>query len=356
MTVKPTLRRVHRWLAFGLGALWVSQALTGLLMVFRWELDDAPLAAPAVPLDLDALGERIAAIDAEQPSRRVVQLFATGGVDGRYDLYVDDADGNTDMVRIDGAGRVLRTRPSGHDGFIPSAALLHQTLFAGDTGKRIIGVSGLFLLATVVMGLVLAWPARSAQWRGALMPRGARPGAARRYAWHRAAGLWLVLPAVVLLGAGVLMTFESSLEHWLGQDETPPELAAVPAPVGQPVPPAQAFRTALARFPSAELSGAALPSDDRPWYRIRVRQPEEWRRAYGTTVVYVAAADGRVLRVEDALDAPAARAFISNLYAIHTGEVGGLAGRLLTLAIGMWLATMLVLGFGLWSARRRPTR
>ena len=50
MTVKPTLRRVHRWLAFGLGALWVSQAMTGLLMVFRWELDDAPIAAAAVPL------------------------------------------------------------------------------------------------------------------------------------------------------------------------------------------------------------------------------------------------------------------------------------------------------------------
>jgi uncharacterized iron-regulated membrane protein len=73
-------------------------------------------------------------------------------------------------------------------------------------------------------------------------------------------------------------------------------------------------------------------------------------------VVYVAAADGRVLRVEDALDAPRARAFLSNLYAIHTGEAAGLAGRFLTLAIGAWLFTMLLLGFGLWSARRRPTR
>lgn len=358
--MKPTLRRVHRWLAFGLGALWLSQALTGLLMVFRWELDDAPIAAPAVPLDLDALGERIAAIDAERPARRVVQLFATGGVDGRYDLYVDDADGNTDIVRIDGTGRVLRTRPSGHDyaaaGFIPNAATLHQTLFAGDTGKRIVGISGLFLLATIVMGLVLAWPARSAHWRSALWPRAARTGAPRRYAWHRAAGLWLGAPAVVLLGAGVLMTFESPLEHWLGQDGTPPELATAPALTGRPIPPAQAFRTALEQFPSTELSGAALPSTEQPWYRIRVRQPEEWRRVYGTTVVYVAAVDGRVLLVEDALDAPRARAFLSNLYAIHTGEVGGLAGRLLTLAIGAWLFTMLLLGFGLWSARRRPTR
>jgi uncharacterized iron-regulated membrane protein len=329
-------------------------------MVFRWELDDAPLAAPAVPLDLDALGARIAAIEAEQPSHKVVQLYATGGVDGRYDLYVDDADGNTDIVRVDGAGSVLRTRPSGHHyadaGFIPNAATLHQTLFAGDTGKRIVGVSGGFLLASIALGLVLAWPARSASWRSVLWPHAARPGAPRRYAWHRAAGLWLGLPAAGLLGAGVLMTFESPLERWLGQDATPPELTAAPPLTGKPVPPARAFRTALERFPSAGLSGAALPSPDRPWYRIRVRQPEEWRRVYGTTVVYVAVADGRLLRVEDALHAPVARAFLSNLYAIHTGEVGGLPGRLLTLVTGTWLTTMLVLGFGLWLARRRLRR
>jgi uncharacterized iron-regulated membrane protein len=40
---------------------------------------------------------------------------------------------------------------------------------------------------------------------------------------------------------------------------------------------------------------------------------------------------------------------------VHTGELGGLAGRLLALAIGAWLVTMVVIGVLLW-LRRRPRR
>jgi uncharacterized iron-regulated membrane protein len=348
---KSQLRRIHRWLALALGVLWLSQAVTGLLMVYRWELDDAPLGNEVVPFDVAALGARIAAIEADPAGRTVTSLWATGGVDGRYDLYVDDAEGNTDIVRVDGAGKLLRTRASG-DGFIPTAADLHQTLLAGDLGKTIIGVSGLVLLSAIVLGLVLAWPARAGQWRAVLWPKGARPGAARRYAWHRAAGLWLAVPAVVFLSAGVLMTFESTLEHWLGLDSEPSGLEHVATPGPTAVPAGRALAIALAQFPGSTLSGASLPSNDAPWYRIRVRQPDEWRRVYGTSVVYVAAADGRVLRTEDALHAPTASAFMSNLYPVHTGEALGGAGRLLALATAAWLLTMLVLGFGLWSARR----
>lgn len=348
--MKATLRRWHRWIAFGLGVLWLSQALTGLLMVFRWELDDATLDAPAVSLDAASLGARIAAIDADPAGRKVTSLWATGGVEGRFDLYVDDEAGDTQVVRVDGAGKVLRTRASG-EGLIPLAADLHQTLFAGDRGKTIVGVSGLLLLATVTLGVVLTWPARAGQWRSVLLPRGARPGAARRYVWHRAAGFWLAVPAVVLVGAGVLLTFEHAIEGGLGLDAEPPELAGLTSPT-TPIDPARALAVALDRFPGAQLSGASMPTADDPWYRIRVRQADEWRRVYGTSVVYVSAADGRVLRSEDALDATLAQAFLSNLYPVHTGEVLGPVGRGLALAVATWLLAMMVLGFGLWWSRR----
>ncbi len=358
-SLKPQLRRIHRYVALTLAVLWLSQALTGLLMVFRWEVDDALFvsAGDSPRLDLAALGSSIAGIEAGPPARDVYQLYPTGGQVGRYDLYVRDvATGRSEVVRVDGAGHVLR-RLSNDDivggGFIQGAASLHQTLFAGDTGKLIIGLSGLLLLSSIVLGIVLAWPARAGQWRAVLIPRAARPGAARRYAWHRAAGLWVSVPALVLLGAGVLLTFESSLERWLGQDGEPPELQAAPPLTGDPIAPAQALEIALRRFPSSELSGAAMPTAERPWYRIRVRQPQEVRRVYGTTVVYVAAADGRVLLAQDAFEAPAARSFLNLLYPVHTGEIGGLPGRLVSLACGAWLLTMLILGLGLWWIRRR---
>jgi uncharacterized iron-regulated membrane protein len=54
-----------------------------------------------------------------------------------------------------------------------------------------------------------------------------------------------------------------------------------------------------------------------------------------------------------ATDANAAQAFVGSLYPLHTGEGIGLAGRLLMLAIGLWLAVTIILGVLLWW-RRRP--
>lgn len=354
--MRGTLRRLHRWLAIACALLWLSQAATGLLMVYRWELDDASLDAPAATLDPAALCSRIAEIEGGASPRKVTSLWATGGVEGRYDLYVEDAGGRQQVLRVDGAGRLLRTRPAEDawlpDGLIPAAADLHQTLFAGDTGHVIVGVSGAILLSAIVMGAVLAWPRRN-QARAVLLPKGARPGAARRYAWHRAFGLWLALPAFVLVSAGVMLVFYDPLERALGEDGTPAELQAVPAFAGAPIAPAAAIESALQRFPGSQLSGVSFPGDDQAWYRIRVLQPQEWRRAYGTTTVYVAASNGRILLAQDPLAAPAGRRFLDNLYPVHTGEAGGAVGRLVSLAVGAWLLAMIVLGLGLWWIRRR---
>ena len=354
--MRSALRRLHRWLAIACALLWLSQAATGVLMVFRWELDDASLRAPAVPLDAMALGKTISALEQGPQARKVTSLWATGGVDGRYDLYVEDAEGRQQVLRVDGAGQLLRTRPDADaflsEGWIPAAADLHQTLLAGDVGHLVVGVSGLILLSSLAIGAVLAWPRRN-QAHAVLLPKGARPGAARRYAWHRALGLWLVVPAFVLVAAGVMLVFYDPLEHALGEDRTPAELQSVPVFAGTPVAPAAAIETALQRFPGARLSGVSFPGDGQAWYRIRVLQPQEWRRAYGTTTVYVAAEDGRILLAQDPLRASAGRRLLDNLYPVHTGEAGGTVGRVISLAVAAWLLAMLTLGLGLWWIRLR---
>jgi uncharacterized iron-regulated membrane protein len=45
---------------------------------------------------------------------------------------------------------------------------------------------------------------------------------------------------------------------------------------------------------------------------------------------------------------------VDSLFAVHTGEILGLTGRLLALCAALWLATMTILGLMLWWARRRP--
>ena len=128
----------------------------------------------------------------------------------------------------------------------------------------------------------------------------------------------------------------------------------VAGPSATRVAPGAAIATALGRYPGSTLAGAAFPDDENPWYRIRVLQPEESRRVFGTTTVFVGARTGQVLGDFNALTAPPARKFMDTLFPIHTGEIGGLAGRLGIVVIGLWLLTMIVFGVSLWLSRRRP--
>lgn len=359
--MKGLLRRVHRYISLTMLVFWLLQALTGVVMVFHWELDDAWVPGAAAPIDVAAVGRAALRVQTERPDSRVVSLYPTAGAGDRFDIHVEDATGRTDIVRVDGAGRTLVERPLDYDyrnaGVIQAAIELHQTLFAGDRGRLFIGLSGLLLLSNLALGLKLAWPARG-QWRRALFPRPTGTRAAVLFAWHRACGLWLALPACVLVLAGSLLALDDPLDALLGTGASPAELAAVIAPqvtslATAPIGPARAIEVALGRFESSTLSGVRMPADGTPWYRVRVLQPGEPRRVYGTTAVYVSAIDARVLAVEDALHAPARQRFVDVLFPVHTGEIGGVAGRLVVLAASLWLLTMLTLGASLWFARRR---
>ena len=44
-----TFRQVHRWISLTVAAIWLVQAITGTLSVFRWEIDDWTVAGAHVP-------------------------------------------------------------------------------------------------------------------------------------------------------------------------------------------------------------------------------------------------------------------------------------------------------------------
>lgn len=360
LRLRPGLVVAHRWASLVAALFWLLQAATGVFAVFHWEIDDATVPGEFRPLDLDALERRAAEVGAAASGVQVDSIWSTAGAPDRFDIFLAAAppDGGR-VVRVDGAGKVLRSRRDGerlaHGGLVDSLVLLHQSLLVGATGRAIVGASGLLLLFNIALGAVVAWPRRG-QWRGALAPAAVRPGAARLYSRHRALGLWVMLPAAGLVAAGVLLALEGATERLVGPAAVDPPALVLPAGAVPRIGMAAAARTALARFPGAALSGIGFPTADSAWWAIRLRQPEELRRAYGKTRVYVSAVDGTTLVAFDALAAPAGRRFVDSLFSFHTGEMGGLPGRLAAAAIGIWLVAMNLLGLSLWLARRRLRR
>ena len=355
--MRGLLRKTHRYVGLTLAVFWCVQALTGILMVFHWELEDAPFERSTSSIDLHQIGARVDALRTADPRWTVTSVYPTGSNAGHFDVYLANGAGQMDTVRIDGAGRVLERKPLDYDyrraGLLRAATELHQSLFAGHRGRLIIGASGLVLLCNLVAGIKLAWPRRN-QWRGALRVPGGLRGAARLYAWHRALGLWFAIPAVILVLAGCCLAFDDTWDDVLGTGAPPAALAAAPTTDAGSIPTAQALLSAAHEFPAATLAGIILPKPDAPWFTIRLLQPGELRRIFGTTSVFVSAANGAVLAREDALHAGAARRFVDGFYPIHTGEAGGIIGRIVSLSVGCWLATMLALGISLWWRRGAP--
>lgn len=349
-TGSRTIVGLHRWLGLGAAAIWLVQALTGILLAFHFEAEDALLTTRHTPTNLASIERRIDDIAAAGGDAKVHWIWTTAGLRDRYIIFFAAADGGDRKAYIDGAGTILRDRKADDYSFLALTREIHLTLVAGPTGHWILAAAGLLLVTNLVFGLVAAWPRRGG-WRGAVVPRGRTASRAGLYSWHRAIGLWAALPAIVIAGTGALMLFEEQLRTAVGAAEV--SLPANPA-AGRPVGFAAAARAAVAAIPGSRFVGTTLPSREDASYYVWLCAPGElYRGGYGGSLVVVNANNGDIRGAWPATDADAASAFVGSLYPLHTGEGIGLAGRILALAIGVWLVVMIILGLLLWW-RKKP--
>jgi uncharacterized iron-regulated membrane protein len=337
MTFRAAVVTTHRWMGVIAATLWLLQAATGIFAVFHWEIDDAITRGAHQATDLRAIEQRVRGFVPQS-------MWSTAGAPDRYDVFVAGQ-----VMRIDGAGHVLRIRRDDEKfadgGFVETLVVLHQSLLAGNRGRWIIGTSGLLLFTNFILGIVAAWP-RAGQWKRALKPLTAGSRVATLYSWHRAAGLWLAIPALCVVTAGVLLAFDNVTEFLLrpGPVEPPAQPSTAAARIGM----AEATEAALARYPGAAVSGIGFPSPENAMWTITLKQRGELQRAYGKTRVSVSAIDGRIIADFNALTASPSRRFLNNLFPFHTGEMAGMPGRIAVFAIGVWLITMISLGLALW--------
>lgn len=351
-----TFRAIHRWIGLAFLLFWIVQAASGVFLVFHREIDDWTLGGEAgQPLDLILLGQRIGTIEAEREAT-ATSIFSSTGYSDRFDVHLEDeATGTVTIARVDGHGQLLRERaldaPALGGGFYLAVNRLHRHLLAGSAGAWLVGISGILLLSNILIGLKLAWPARS-QWRRALRPRRTRSVPAAAYGWHRALGLWVAPLALVTISCGVLLAFEDGTARLLGAEGGTPSVQR-DIVEGIFITPAEAVEAALRRYPQADFTGVQMPSAARPLYSVFLRQRSEADQAYGATRVFVEASSGSIVGAYDPLGTGAADRFMGVLLPIHSGQIGGRAGRIAVLAVGLWLIGMIALGSALWWVRRR---
>lgn len=346
---------VHRWTALTLALHWLLLALTGCALVFHREIETAWIGAgPAIAGPVQ-IAPALAAAQAALPGRAVRVVVQDAPI--RALRVFVDVETVPHVVTVDASSaRVLSVAPldggTSPSGIVRFVYRFHQQLLLGHNGELLVGASGLFLLATALIGFWLGWPRRG-QWKRTLWPRLAGKPWHKLYALHRSAGLIVagVLTVSALSGAG--MVWGKPLRGWLGSvgltEAAPPPsvVTGVPALIAD-----AAVRRALGVFPQASFVRLDLPKPGASHFTVQMRQPGEFRAVFGTTSVTVDGRDGRILSRRDSRRALGGDAALDAMFSLHNGEWLGPAGRILMLLAGLLLFATSLLGLGTWLFRR----
>ncbi|MBE7213431.1 MAG: PepSY domain-containing protein, partial [Gluconacetobacter diazotrophicus] len=182
---------------------------------------------------------------------------------------------------------------------------------------------------------------------------------------HRAAGLWLLLPLLVLAATSVAFNAYFDVFVPVLDRLSPPRAggpadhvpfpaapSAIPRPIGFVAALAAAERVAATELPA--LSPATLGDAGSRGYAVRFSPGGTLLDKYaGPATIFVGRFDGRPLWIDrpslDGWGRIAERA----VYSLHSGQVLGWPTRLLVLALGLATVGFTVTGFLPWWRRTR---
>lgn len=361
-------RQVHLWLGLSLGALMAVIGLTGSILVFYTDIDDAlhteiRLNGTAPPPSWERVYQTARATYPDKTGPWRFEVTGRGGdIPARYYDAPERAGRDFAPMMVwfsaDGA-RVLRRDYWGEYAMTWVYDLHHRLLLQG-TGARILGWSGLAMLLMMGVGLAAWWPRPGAVVKALRMKPNASP-IRQLYDWHKLIGLGSLGFLVLLTATGVLLAMpkESAtvLTPALGAPTPPPAIDkttpfAPPARISVD----QAVATAQQTLPAARLVWIETPATDRGVYRLRMRAPGDPSARFPHSFVWVAPASGQVLAVTDARGAGAHDQVLNWIHPLHDGSVCGLFGRCLCALMGLTPLALLLLGGLRWRMRRARAR
>ncbi|MCP3023914.1 PepSY-associated TM helix domain-containing protein [Cupriavidus basilensis] len=370
--------KIHLYLGLWLGLLFVMLGLTGTVIAWRDELDallnpalltaSAEVPMPVAPATVQAVAERLQADPHYgRPTLLMLPSAPHAVFIAWYPLKGTPNAGRSRQVMVDPVTLAVKgERVWGEPGLsrpllLPTLFQLHHYLLSGETGRTILGITGMLLLILVIGGVVLWWPK--------LKPRAvlnafriSHGGSWSRfnYSLHRTAGIFAAPVLATMAFSGWYLDLPKWVTPIVARVMTvspPGKPASAAAPAGTPLlGVAQAVSTAQALYPAALVTRVSFPRKAGDPFEVRLRQPGEVRQGSGATRLWLDAHTGKRLGVRDPMDAPAGDTFLNWMYPLHTGEAFGLVGRAFISVFGVVPLMFAVTGVLIWWKRRRGHR
>lgn len=227
---------------------------------------------------------------------------------------------------------------------------LHYTLLLDRAGKIVMAVIGILLLVSLFSGLYLWWPPRH-KWRTALIIKASASRERLIYDLHKVGGIYSFIVMLMLVLTGVALEipdYVNPMINAVAPLRTMPKPHSDLAVIFERITLDKAVAIARQRFPQARLCWIETPNDAQGSYRINLRQDFEPSLRFPKTNVWIDQYSGRILTVNDPAEFGGGDTLLAWLHALHSGEAFDLTGRWLVFMTGLICPLLFVTGLLRW--------
>jgi len=369
------MRKIHLWLSFSIGVVFLIASITGALLVYKWEISlwmNQNLYPEQIEQPVD-YQEILSSLDDDYPDQQLHMLWWPYPSSPVYRAAVapPDAeewyyDGN--QIWFDpNTGKEIGVDPETTT-FLDTVNTIHVNLLAGEIGRYIVAISTAGTLIILITGVYLWWPGIR-RFFSALWVHTDQGTFRFNYDLHNLMGMVSLPFILVMCLTGVFITWPtigsyfyhglffsfpsgdvSSWNQVHGQYESePPEGAENPEPAES-----DTFLSNARAAVSAEADIFYLTFPDEPDELVQVRlQKGTFPWPFGTTYrVYMDQYSGEVLYTINPEELNWPQALIKDYnFELHVGTAGGEPLRILYLISCLLAPALMVTGTIIWWLR-----
>jgi uncharacterized iron-regulated membrane protein len=364
--------QVHLWLGLALGFFLALIGLTGSVLVFWHEIDEALnpklYQSPSSPGTAKSLDEIIAAArEAAPPGWDSLSIQVPAATTGNYvfGFYYPNSSPPPEQAQSFSIGidpytaQVTEKRTFYHAGnplkhsFAGFFFKLHYALFLGDTGGTLVGILGVLFLISALSGLILWWPL-TGNWRRVLTIKRRASLERFNHDLHQTTGFYSVIVLLALLVSGIYFNLPNQF-RWLVECFSPltPEPVAKPATTGS-VSLDSALRQIRQSYPGGTAQYFSLgAAEQSPFTACFQDVPELKPYVVAERCLVIDRTDGKLLQIKDAAHGSGGDLFMQWQWPLHSGQAFGWTGRILVFITGLICPLLFVTGLIRWLQKRR---
>lgn len=352
--------KLHLWLGLASGLVVLVVTITGCLLVFDKEIDEAVnhefyfVPPQAQRVSLDEMLNKVAAL---HPGYTVTRMTLETDAPERSVLFLSKKGKALQYTAVNPyTGQVIRSIDY-NKRFFTIVLQLHRALCMNETGKVITGISCIIFLLMIGTGLVLWWPKR---WKYIKQRLTVKWSASRkRFTWdlHAVGGFYVHLVLFATAFTGLTWAYKWFNDGiFLVFDGKPYKKVEAPLnQVQQPVAAGfyeQLYREANQRLPYKGEVRFILPENDKQAISI-FKENYEASISNVVDILYYEKGTGRLLKDHLYRNASTGWKVRRIMYPIHTGQIFGWPTRIIAFMACLVAASLPITGLYIWLGRKK---